>query len=471
MSLPADRTAQRGLGPSRSDRWRHRRGLGFVALLAIVMLGGTPPAGAQDGLPAGAAFVTKFPGTATVETPEGPRTVIDPGGASGVALDLRIPGFAADGRHWLNEPRLFEATAAEVGQVFGVAIDDADPPNIYLTATSAFGLHRNADSCGRLEGQWGASGGPGTVYRLAAANGYRAEPFAEITLDGRPNTGAALGNIAFDPWRRQLYVLDLETVLIHRLGVDSGAELGRYDHGVEGRASFVDAVTGASLSLPTVAFDPASAAHVDDCPTGDFARTPSCWNFADFRRRVWGLDVRHDAATGDVRLYYAVWGSQGFGSPDWATAGEDQQNSVWSVAVAEDGGFASGTVRHEFLLPEFFRSPEAIARAGISHPVADIAFPRQAASAMLLAERGGVRNLGLAAEDAFAYPHETRVLRYELDAAGVGSRPAVTTSASTTAAMKARPISVPAPPAASPLAWAMARTAQPTWPSPTASSG
>ena len=44
--------------------------------------------------------------------------------------------------------------------------------------------------------------------------------------------------------------------------------------------------------------------------------------------------------------------------------------------------------------------------------------PHRAQNVMLLAERGGVRNLGLAAEAAFAYPHEARVLRYELDAEG-----------------------------------------------------
>ena len=34
---------------------------------------------------------------------------------------------------------------------------------------------------------------------------------------------------------------------------------------------------------------------------------------------------------------------------------------------------------------------------------------------MLIAERGGIRNLGLSAENPFAFPHEARALRYELD--------------------------------------------------------
>ncbi len=403
-------------GARRSSGDRTRRWLLPLVAAAGLVLGLSPASRAQEGLLPGEAFVTQFSGTTTVDG----RTVIDLAGQAGVALDLRAPGFVADGRHWLAEPQPFGVTAADVGQVFGVALDDADPPNLYLTATSSFGLHRSADNSGWQDGMWGPGGGPGTIYRLNAADGYRPEIFAEVTLDGRANTGAGLGNIAFDPWHRQFFVSDLETGMIHRIALADGADLGRFDHGITGRGSFTDAVSGAAQSLPPVAFDPATSARIADCPSGDFARTPSCWNFADFRRRVWGLAARRDAGSGEVRLYYAVSGSQAFGNPDWAAAGEDQQNSVWSVSIAEDGGFDASSVRREFFLPEFFRSPEAIARAGISNPVADIAFPAIGPQdAMLLAERGGVRNLGLSAEDAFAYPHEARVLRYERDAQGI----------------------------------------------------
>jgi len=36
-------------------------------------------------------------------------------------------------------------TAGQAGQVFGIAVNEAAEPNIYLTATSAFGLHLNSD--------------------------------------------------------------------------------------------------------------------------------------------------------------------------------------------------------------------------------------------------------------------------------------------------------------------------------------
>src|SRR5262249_39233087 len=97
---------------------------------------------------------------------------------------------------------------------------------------------------------------------------------------------------------------------------------------------------------------------------------------------------------------------------------EDKRNAVWSVRLGPDGNFA-GDVRREFIVPDFFGKPEDIARAGFSQPVSDISFascgPRPV---MLLAERGGIRNLGLAAENPFGTPHGARGVRYELDQAG-----------------------------------------------------
>ena len=124
-----------------------------------------------------------------------------------------------------------------------------------------------------------------------------------MTLDGRENSGPALGNIAYDRWNKQLLVSDLETGMIHCISVADGSELGRYDHGVQGRINFTDAANGTAQSLPQVPFDTDSAARTGDCPDGTFAATPACWNIADFRRRVWGLGMRRDETSGQVRLY------------------------------------------------------------------------------------------------------------------------------------------------------------------------
>src|SRR3990172_632799 len=165
----------------------------LIAVLALSAVFGALPvkwAFAQDGLQPGEAYVTRFSGSVTQEG----RTVIDTNGTVGGVIDIRMPGEAPRGAYWSDTPQRLEVTAGKVGQVFGVALDDASPPNVYLTATSAFGLHRMPDNQDWMAGMWGPGGGPGTIWKVSAANNYQPEMFAQITLDGRQNTGAALGN-------------------------------------------------------------------------------------------------------------------------------------------------------------------------------------------------------------------------------------------------------------------------------------
>ena len=91
----------------------------------------------------------------------------------GSIIDLRSPRMPPLGQHWVDEPQRKPVTAGQVGQVFGVALDDANPPNVYLTATAtaAFGLHRAGN--GWMPGMWGP-GGPGAVR--CPARGRRARP-------------------------------------------------------------------------------------------------------------------------------------------------------------------------------------------------------------------------------------------------------------------------------------------------------
>jgi len=385
--------------------------------LSILLLAATLPlaAQAQDAaMQPGEAFVTRFAGTANADG----RVVINPNGTVGSIIDLRMPRQPPQGQHWVDEPQRNPVTAAQVGQVFGVALDEG--PNIFLTATAAFGLHRTPDNAQWMPGMWGP-GGPGGVYVLERNTGYRPRLLAQVGLAGRPNSGAALGNIAYDKWHKQLFVSDLETGMIHRLRAADGADGGTYDHGTQGRANFLDAESKQPRSLAPIAFDPNSRARTDDCPSGKFELTPECWNVAASGRRVWGLGVRRDATNNEVRLYYAVWSSPALGNTAWnQTAEDDKRNSVWSIRLAPDGNFDPSGVRREFLLPDFFVKQEDIARAGYSQPVSDIAFPECGGrAAMLVSERGGLRNLGLNADNPFATPHEARALRYELYQDGV----------------------------------------------------
>jgi len=381
------------------------------------------PAAAQpDLLRPGEAFATRFSGTASVNGPDGkPLVVIDPAGTVGSIVDLRAPGRPPAGEHWVDEPQRRNVTAREVGQVFGVALDAASPPNIYLAATAAFGLHRSPDNSQWMEGMWGAGGGPGTIYRLDREAGYQPRVFATVTLNGRPNSGPGLGNIAFDKWNQQLFVSDLETGMIHRLRAADGTDLGFYDHGTQGRANFLDVARAQPGNLPPIPFDPASQPRINDCATGKFDNSPECWNVAASGRRVWGLAAWKHPTTGETRLYYSVWSSPAFGDPNWAASGDDSEkrNSIWSVRLGPDGGFVVSDIRREFLMPDFFRDPAAIARSGHSSPVSDITFPEcGGAGLMLLGERGGIRNLGLDADNPFAAPHESRAFRVGLSQQG-----------------------------------------------------
>ena len=136
--------------------------------------------------------------------------MIDTSGTVGDIIDIRAPGRPPRGEHWYDEPHRKPVTAGQVGQVFGVVLDDATPPNVYLSATSAFGLHLAPGTQQWMPGMWGAGGGPGTIYRLSRDNGYRPTVFANIGFSRRANSGPALGNMAYDRFHKQLFVSDLE---------------------------------------------------------------------------------------------------------------------------------------------------------------------------------------------------------------------------------------------------------------------
>jgi hypothetical protein len=109
------------------------------------------PASAQQPNPAlnlklGDAVVTGFSGTITPDaTRRGSNksatdlTFIDPDGPSARIIDVSRPGYVWDGRLFAA-PKTFDVLAKDVGQVFGVALDDQTAPNIDVAATSVFGL-------------------------------------------------------------------------------------------------------------------------------------------------------------------------------------------------------------------------------------------------------------------------------------------------------------------------------------------
>ncbi len=378
--------------------------LGLVLFVcAFLFAGGVHVVAQEAGIAPGEAYVTRFSGTKVEAGQNGEEVeVIDEDGVTGSVIDVRNPGQRAVGQHWRNEPQKYPVFARDTGQIFGIAIDDAEPANIYVSATAAFGLHRSGDNSDWANGMWGAGGGPGTIYKLNARNNYQPEIFADITLNGRENTGAALGNVAYDKAHRQLFVSDMETGMIHRLDIETGRETGVFNHGVDGRGNFVDVATGETLSLSREPFSASSRARVDSCET-DFEGTPSCWNISPHKRRVWGLGVR-TGTDGATRLFYASWGSL-TGETD------DQANWIWSVGIRADGGFDVNDVRREVALPALENAYGKI----LSAP-SDIAFSVE--GVMLVAERGGMRNLKGDPESPFTQPAISRVLKFRQDDQG-----------------------------------------------------
>ena len=275
----------------------------------------------------GDAVVTGFSGVAPpVQIAPGldPHaiTFIDLQGPSLRIVDLqRMRGPAA--AQLVAAPKPLTVPASLIGQVFGVALDDAMPPNIYAAATSAYGLpivapgadgkprhvEKGAPQASFMPGLWGPRGGPGAVWRIDGVTGA-VTLFATITTNGRATSGAALGGIAYDAETRSLFVVDRESGLIHRLSLN-GAELGTYDHGVAGRAA---------LGLPEVAWTAPPPLDVT-APSFDSTQ-PATWGYAAPERRVFGLAVH------DGRLYYAV--ADGL--------------QVWSVGLGPDGAFGTDAV-------------------------------------------------------------------------------------------------------------------------------
>jgi hypothetical protein len=329
----------------------------LLLLPAVVRAQNAPPI-----LPAGDAAVAGFSGTTVVGSPPEPqrldKTYINLDGPALRIIGLDRLGAPPQGQ-FVPAAKPFAATARQIGQVFSVALDNADPPNIYAAATSAYGLpivvpdadgdgvpdrtRRGAANAAFMPGLFGpaiANGGPGSIWKIDGRTGA-VSLFANVMLAGVPNSGPALGGLAFDPTSRQIFVADRDTGMIHRFTLD-GVDRGQFDHGVQGLAA---------AQLPPAAFDPRKRINLQD-PAFDSTK-PATWGYPPIVRRVFGLGVYNS------RLYYAV--ASGL--------------RIWSVAIMPDGSFGADA-RIEIAVAS---GPQSSAE------ISSIAFDRD--GRMLLAER------------------------------------------------------------------------------------
>jgi hypothetical protein len=337
-------------------------------------------------LPAGDAAVAGFSGTSVVGSPSGEpqrveKTYIDIDGPAVRVIGLSRMGGPPQAQ-LVAAPKIFTVTARQTGQVFSLALDDADPPNIYAAATSAYGLpivvpdadgdgvpdrsRRGAPNAAFMPGLFGpvaADGGPGSIWRIDGRTGA-VTLFANVLLNGVANSGPALGGLAFDRASRQLFAADRDTGMIHRFTLD-GIDRGHFDHGAQALAA---------AGLPPIAFDARKRLNIES-PAFDTGN-PATWAYAPQARRVFGV------AANRGRLYYAV------------AAGL----RIWSVSILPDGSFGSDA-RVEVTVPR-----SASANAEIS----EILFDDN--GDMLLAERG--EPTGAYDYKALAAAGENRVLRF-----------------------------------------------------------
>ena len=211
----------------------------FLLQSAVASAQSAPPV-----LPVGDAAVAGFSGTIILGAQP---PVAEPQRADKTYIDLDGPALRIIGLDQLGAPpqgqfiaakKSFTVTARQIGQVFSLAFDDADAPNIYAAATSAYGLpivvpdadgdgvpdrsRHGAPKAAFMPGLFGPAfvdGGPGSIWKIDGTTGA-ATLFANVVLNGVRNSGPALGGLAFDARSRQLFVADRATGMIYRFTLD-----------------------------------------------------------------------------------------------------------------------------------------------------------------------------------------------------------------------------------------------------------
>jgi hypothetical protein len=250
---------------------------------------------------------------------------------------------------WNQGAGINEWTSANLGQVYGVTIDNAANPNIYVTAASTSVIYPFALPSAAVFGP----GGPGGVYRLDGTTGTIC---LVTTLPSDAQSG--LGNITFSAAHNSLYVSNLSNGIIYRIPVGQcplpqTVPLNSYDHGRSGRPA-----------------ESLAAINDDGLP-----------GLTQLGRRVWGLAVN---AT-ENRLYYGVWW-------DDSSVGANpiESNEVWSVGLDASGNPIAATANLEIKLPDL--------QPGVSNPAAGLNFSNT--GSLLVGER----TVGTA--------HQSRLLEY-----------------------------------------------------------
>lgn len=307
----------------------------------------------------GMAVVSCFSGLPSVP----PFTVNVNGPVMGI-IDVRTHAAAPPGQWWQQASSTLKYmhpswTAANMGQIFGLAIDSTG--DIYATPTTVYYCPTTGQPS-----PFGPAGAGG-IYRISGATGLVSTYVntGGFVAGGNsiPNKGSGLGNICYDADHDQLFVTNFADGMIYR--IKNGVVLSRFD-------------PFSSVNSP----QPLNAA------------------FVALGERTWGIGYYKG------RVYFSRW-VEDKGRP---SAGA---NEIWSIGLNSSGDFAglsfnAGTWEDgevlEITLPCY--------QANWSNPVSDIAFAYD--GRMLLAERTMLDDCGgaLSGPVIGSYAHLSRVLEY-----------------------------------------------------------
>ena len=274
-------------------------------------------------------------------------------------VDIRnSPPFIAGGNVWNpNSYAGSDWTQARMGFVYGITLDDADPPNIYVARSTVY-----CDRADSLHGLiYKINGSTWAVSDYVVKNPVAGPPITN--LNSIPNTGPGLGNLCFDKWHQQIFTTNHEDGKIYRI---KGAVVGNVQSVFDPFA--IDAGTNAG--------------------------------FVVRGERIWGIGV-YGSSSSDARVYFGRWVSDDLITGNGA-------NEIWSTALDNNGEFIAGSVRLEITLP----SGNIINH---SNPVSDIEFSQT--GDMLLGERTMVGDAGECTWDG-PWAHHSRIMEYPRNISG-----------------------------------------------------
>ncbi len=248
-------------------------------------------------------------------------------------------------------------TQANLGNVFGLCLDDDSPPNIYVTSTTLYGYFGNATF-----GTLGPSGvlASEVIYKIHKTTGA-VTVFADLT-PANPISHAGLGNITYDRVTQHFYVTNMCDGQIYRLDLNG---------------TIIDSFDPFSLHLPLGGPPPI---------------------FEILGERLWAIDVYQD------RVYFSVWlKDRGHQTTSWPASAlvsptcplcpsapaANPNNSIWSVQIDPlTGAFYPLTLRLEILVDYLVNPnppPPNFPMVTCSNPVSDIDFSPN--GRMLVSER------------------------------------------------------------------------------------